>query len=103
MPPDKTTTDPCVALWATPSLLYLDLINLSITLNLPRNLSRNRIKSMTDAQFTALKAKDLGKLQRKSVRDAMSALTDAGIAVCYTPGNHDVGVLVAIVVGGGDM
>ena len=59
---------------------------------------------MTDAQFAALKAKDLGKMQRKSVRNAMSALTDAGIAVCYTPGNHDVGGLVsAIVVGCGDM
>lgn len=56
-----------------------------------KGTDRNRIKSMTDAQFAALKAKDLGKMQRQSVRDAMSALTDAGIAVCYTPGNHDVG------------
>ena len=55
------------------------------------NETRNRLRGMSDSAFEELKSKDLGKQQRLSVRKSMKLLSEAGIPVYYTAGNHDIG------------
>ena len=53
--------------------------------------SRNRPKGMSDEDFAVLCSKELGRRQRTDVRQSLQVLERAGIPVCYTPGNHDIG------------
>lgn len=52
---------------------------------------RNRLMNMSQSAFEDLKALNLGRKQRQSVRQCMKSLVDAKLPVYYTPGNHDIG------------
>lgn len=48
-------------------------------------------KEMSETDFEVLKSKNLARQQRRAVREALKSVSDAGIPVYYTPGNHDIG------------